>query len=176
MSSRRTFTKTPGRQKLMSEILADAEAYLPKTPGECWIWSGRKDKTGYGRLCATLAPGKYQTRALHILMYEKYVGPVPPKYEVHHKCEVRLCCNPEHLLAVENRMHKIVHTPRSIAYLNIRKTHCPQGHEYSTKNTGYAPDGSRKCKVCAYGRTKIWRERQRTAGKKFWEKGFRVGA
>lgn len=31
---------------------------------------------------------------------------------------------------------------------NLRKTHCPQGHEYSNENTYITSFGSRRCKTC----------------------------
>ena len=31
---------------------------------------------------------------------------------------------------------------------NAKKTHCPQGHEYSEENTHITPDGSRACVAC----------------------------
>jgi hypothetical protein len=35
-----------------------------------------------------------------------------------------------------------------IGVWNKDKTHCPQGHEYTTENTGYNKDGSRTCRAC----------------------------
>jgi hypothetical protein len=32
--------------------------------------------------------------------------------------------------------------------LNARKTHCPQGHEYTPENTYVQPKGSRACRTC----------------------------
>ncbi|MEV6869051.1 endonuclease VII domain-containing protein [Streptosporangium subroseum] len=32
---------------------------------------------------------------------------------------------------------------------NGDKTHCPWGHAYDEKNTGYNPDGSRYCRICS---------------------------
>ena len=32
--------------------------------------------------------------------------------------------------------------------VRVRKTHCPQGHEYTPKNTYVRPDGTRRCQAC----------------------------
>jgi len=40
------------------------------------------------------------------------------------------------------------HTPKVVAALNAAKTHCPQGHAYSTQNTYVSPQGKRFCRTC----------------------------
>ena len=37
------------------------------------------------------------TVATHIVAYTHYHGYIPPKMQVDHLCNNRLCCNPEHL-------------------------------------------------------------------------------
>jgi hypothetical protein len=39
-------------------------------------------------------------------------------------------------------------TPKVVASLNAAKTHCPQGHPYSTENTYVSPQGKRFCRTC----------------------------
>lgn len=39
-------------------------------------------------------------------------------------------------------------TPKRVAALNAAKTHCPQGHPYSTENTYVSPQGKRFCRTC----------------------------
>jgi hypothetical protein len=36
--------------------------------------------------------------------------------------------------------------------LKYRKTHCPQGHEYTEDNVYYSPDGGRHCRICMRAR------------------------
>jgi hypothetical protein len=57
----------------------------------CWIWQGRIDPTGYGRLGRRLA---------HRAIYEIYEGRVPEGMNLDHLCGVRSCVNPQHLEAV----------------------------------------------------------------------------
>jgi hypothetical protein len=63
--------------------------------GECLLWSGAKDDkgdNGYGVM-------KFNGKKLkaHRVSYELHHGPIPPGMLVMHTCDVRACCNPEHL-------------------------------------------------------------------------------
>lgn len=60
----------------------------------CWLWTGHPNKkSGYGQL----AIGGVHYLA-HRLAYELERGPIPDGLQVRHCCDVRLCCNPAHLL------------------------------------------------------------------------------
>lgn len=67
--------------------------YIEKTE-TCWLWTGAMDKDGYG-LFSTYWPKK-QNR-VHRYLFELFNGPVPDHMNVLHKCDVRRCCNPDHL-------------------------------------------------------------------------------
>lgn len=59
----------------------------------CWEWSRGLDASGYGKFTV-----KKRTVKLHRFIWELFTGEAVPqgKY-VLHTCDVRSCCNPEHL-------------------------------------------------------------------------------
>ena len=64
-----------------------------KSDEECWLWIGSKDTRGYGHFKIS---GKLY-RA-HRLAYAYSRGfDIPVKGLICHTCDVRLCCNPNHL-------------------------------------------------------------------------------
>jgi hypothetical protein len=64
--------------------------------------------------------------------------------------------NPEHLVPVAHADHTRLHAAAD------PKTHCPQGHEYTEKNTGwrYNPRKGRVCKTCARLRKRLYYARK----------------
>lgn len=127
----------------------------------CWIW-----KTG--------APGSYpkihlgekegSKRAFaHRLSYSWFVGPIPEGFHVHHECRETRCVNPQHLKAVSPSEH--LHLGPTFQAANRKKTHCPQGHEFTASNIyplrqyGIVGRGCRECRqIRNRQRSKIGRE------------------
>ena len=58
----------------------------------CWLWTGTLLPSGYGQFRFD----KQSARA-HRASYELLVGEIPDGLCMCHKCDVRRCCNPEHL-------------------------------------------------------------------------------
>lgn len=115
---------------------------MPRIPGHrtpapvrngtgCLIWQGRVDKNGYGRRGAGWA---------HRIAWEKAVGPIPPRYEVHHLCRTPRCVEPTHLECIPAEEHW--------ALTNPRRATCGRGHSdwYVRPDTG-----KRGCRVCRNG-------------------------
>lgn len=79
------------RSKMLRWILSRCEKQ-----GECLIWkgptSGNGRGGGYGRFSF-----EGTTSAVHRVIYEVVYGPIPPRKQVDHKCNNRLCCRPDHL-------------------------------------------------------------------------------
>ena len=57
---------------------------------DCWVWCGKMNRNGYGRLTTG--------QMAHREMYEFVTGlEIPYKHVLDHKCRVRSCVNPAHL-------------------------------------------------------------------------------
>ena len=67
------------------------EKIEPQANG-CWFWRGSLTPNGYG-----IVSVHCKMRSMHRLMYELHRGPIPDGLQVCHRCDVRHCCNPDHL-------------------------------------------------------------------------------
>lgn len=105
----------------------------------CWNWVGSKNKDGYGNLSIN---GKNVTS--HRFSYELFKSKISKGLTIDHICRNTSCCNPNHLEIVTIKDNILRGT--SFAASNARKTHCPQGHEYTKENT-YTTEG-RRCRIC----------------------------
>ena len=96
----------------------------------------------------------------HRIAYEIMYGPIPQGMTLDHLCRVRHCVNPDHLEVVTRGENVL--RGEGITAQNVRKTHCPQGHEYTTENTYETKDGKRMCRTCSRARTQAWRAERNT--------------
>lgn len=91
----------------------------------CWLWIAARDKrasTPYGKISVWVPErGRPVMRQAHIVSYETFIGPVPGRHEIDHKCRQGFCICPNHLEAVppatnkERRVFK--HTARTTTYM-----------------------------------------------------------
>jgi hypothetical protein len=66
--------------------------HMPVTESGCWLWDGSATKQGYGDF-------RYKNKhyLAHQASYMAYNGNIDNELHVMHICDVRLCCNPNHL-------------------------------------------------------------------------------
>lgn len=66
-----------------------------KSTEECWEWTGKKNKQGYGRI-RTESSGNHQSLAPRV-SWEIHFGKIPDNLFVLHRCDNPSCVNPSHL-------------------------------------------------------------------------------
>ena len=76
---------------MVTSLRARFHRFVRRSPG-CWIWTGAKDRDGYG----VIADGR-RTLAAHRVSYELHNRALPPGSLVMHSCDVPACVNPAHL-------------------------------------------------------------------------------
>src|SRR5689334_14600143 len=107
--SPRRYNRRPEPNCKRSWELAERIAHFTRTDplSGCHIWHGNL-KDGYGNL-------RYQGKTwfAHRLAWEVKHGPIPDGLVLRHRCNVRRCCNPDHLVpgtrAENNADQKVEH-------------------------------------------------------------------
>jgi hypothetical protein len=81
----------------MDYLAALEERFWPKVNKtvSCWLWTACKINNGYGQIGDTRNPNGWSL--VHRISWELANGTVPEGLCVLHKCDVRLCVNPDHL-------------------------------------------------------------------------------
>lgn len=64
----------------------------------CWLWTGAADSKGYGAISAW-----GRVRSTHRVAWTLFRGPIPVDMTVCHRCDVTLCCNPDHMFLGTHR-------------------------------------------------------------------------
>ncbi len=126
---------------------------IPVPESGCWLWEGILNDDGYAMVGTTLN-GKHRGQRGHRLAYQAAKGIIPTDLTIDHLCRVKCCVNPDHMEVVtrqENSRRALI------------KTHCYNGHEYTSESTYvYVRNGktNRTCKPCAIARARKNREDQ----------------
>jgi hypothetical protein len=125
---------------------------LDKATSECWLWTGARNRGGYG----VVRGDDGRARILHRLVYELLVGPVPDGLDLDHLCRVRHCCNPTHLEPVTRQTN----VDRGTYAAGVqRRESCSRNHPFTPENTKTTRRGTRTCRTCANERNRRYRER-----------------
>lgn len=106
----------------------------------CWEWTGSKNVRGYAQF--VYEGKKYRA---YRLVYEMFVGPIPPGLVTDHLCENRECVNPFHLEPVTSAEN----VRRAAINKNGTHTNCKRGHKWTPETTAYHSTlGYRNCRKC----------------------------
>lgn len=140
------------------ELLVNKEGPVKKHElGPCWIWTGKPDLRGYGRIANDA--GTYDMA--HRWAYKQFVGPIPEGLVLDHLCVNPPCVNPAHLEPVTHRVNILDRGVTNAAHINAEKTHCIKGHEFSPENTYMVfvtgRGETRLCKICQRERSARYR-------------------
>lgn len=107
---------------------------------ECWLWKRLIGSHGYG-----LIYGAKKERLAHRLMWEITNGVIKPGFHILHKCDVRSCCNPNHLFIGTQKDNMVDCAKKGrCSNQNVGKKICKNGHSPEWR----VYKGSRYCKAC----------------------------
>ena len=118
-----------------------------KGSNECWEWQAAKHRQGYG-----IFKFDNKIQLAHRISWLLANTEIPQGMVVMHKCDNPSCVNPDHL-CLGTQKDNIRDMRTKGRGNNQKKTHCPQGHEYSVSNTRYNKRYARVCKICSVAKT-----------------------
>lgn len=123
--------------------------YVNSTTG-CWEYLG-VIVNGYGQL--KIEDKGYKVNRLSLFIFKRF--------NLHSKlmalhisaCPFKNCWNPDHIYSGNNSNNQQDAVTTNTHYQS-QKTHCPEGHPYTSKNTAISKNGTRICKQCRAIRNK----------------------
>jgi hypothetical protein len=124
----------------------------------CWLWQRfvGPPPNPYGQ-CYALK----RNWRVHRLAYLLWKGPLDPTLDICHTCDVKRCCNPDHLWQGTPKENMTDAAAKRI-WSRQHQTHCRNGHEFTQENIYRSPGrpNKRQCKECQRERgRRNWRER-----------------
>jgi hypothetical protein len=111
--------------------------YIPEPNSGCWLWLGTVGTAGYGGFVAK----SYNETLAHRFAYKAFVGPIPEDMTVDHRCNVKICVNPDHM--------RLMTRGQNTSRYYDEMTSCRAGHPYTDENTWVSKNGFRYCRTCS---------------------------
>ncbi len=68
------------------------QSSIPEPNSNCILWTKSTTENGYAQI-----NWKGRAHQAHRLVWEEANGPIPPKHEICHRCDIRCCINLDHL-------------------------------------------------------------------------------
>jgi hypothetical protein len=148
-----------GRVKSLPRVVTHRNGRTQRTGGRTQRPTPMRSGHMVVRLCGR---GRKETRYVHHLVLEAFVGPRPPGMECCHEKDIK-ADNRLAALRWDTHLANMRDQVRNGRNKNASKTHCPAHHEYTEENTYRYPDGRRGCRECLQrrGREAYLRKRQR---------------
>jgi hypothetical protein len=130
------------------------EKVAKSTSSGCWEWRSSIRGNGYGAFFTNLIGEGRKCHGAHRFSWTLVNGPIPEGMWVLHKCDNRICVNPDHLFIGDrvDNMNDCASKGRVCTVGKSRITHCKNGHEFSAENTRTDKNGHRVCKQCSIDR------------------------
>lgn len=96
----------------------------------CWLWKASITAVGYGQISVNRKP-----KNVHRLIWELYFGEIPKDKIVCHRCDIRNCCNPQHLFlgTYQENSSDMVQKGRSILGRSVPESRIVHGEKHGRR-------------------------------------------
>jgi len=140
-----------------AHVLAHIKAKVVIDPVKgCWLWQGfvhpmTPTKHGFSVGGYGTVGYRGRSRPVHRVVWTILKGAPPKKMDVCHECDVRHCCNPDHLWLGTRRqnMQDMAAKGRGLTGKKVMQTECLRGHPLSGDNLYLSHGGRRRgCLEC----------------------------